>query len=102
MKPTSQKHQMLISLIKAYPKGVGTWEFAHPSEGIMNQWDCCSKIRKMGIDVITDETPHTNRYGKPTVKSYYRIAETSYQLAVETELKLRNEAQRIRTTKNSM
>jgi len=86
---TNQKHQMLITLINAYPDGVATWLFSTPEHGIMNQWDVCRLLRQKGVDIKMKSQPHTNRYGRETEISYYSIAENSITFARELEIKMR-------------
>jgi hypothetical protein len=87
---TSQSHQMLITLINAYPNAVATWVFSTPEHGIMNQWDVCRLLRKKGVDIVLKSEPHINRFGRDTQISYYAIAETSITFARELEVKMRD------------
>jgi len=86
---TSQSHQMLITLINAYPDAVATWVFSTPEHGIMNQWDVCRLLRKKGVDIVLKSEPHINRFGRDTQISYYSIAENSIEFARELEVKMR-------------
>jgi hypothetical protein len=91
IKPTSQKHEMLITLLSAYPDGVPTWQFNTPEIAIMNQWNVCRSLRLLKISIVLDSKRHVNKFGRKIYVSAYRIEPSSYQRAVEMEIKMRKE-----------